>query len=107
MKPLLICLSLIAVLSIADDEFQNSGVLPCPAGDKARFQIIAAPINDGDNDANAAIVRLDTFTGQCWRSQIMPVYPGQKASVQVWVPIYEYDSPMIKAALGRMKEASK
>lgn len=85
------------VTALPAADFDDHGSVPAPTGEKERFEIIVAKVLDGGTE-NPTVIRIDKFTGRCWRLNMVPISPGSLATVQAWVPIYEMDAPTIQEA---------
>lgn len=96
MKTLLACLCLLGLTA-----FANEGSPPQPAGDKTRFTIVSGQVDYGSGP-QPIFMRLDTFTGQSWALQAVPMPNG--AIVHIWVPSQEMDGDLYKIASKALQE---
>lgn len=99
MKTLLAFLCLLCVSTFAAD-----GPPPQPTGDKARFTVVSGMVDHGSGPV-PTFIRLDTFTGQTWLHQQVPLPGGKGAMLNVWIPstemgseVYDYAVKAIQAA---------
>lgn len=100
MKTLLALCLLFAVTLHAD-----TGLPPEVTGDKARFQIVPGNIDHGGGSV-PTFMRVDTFTGQTWLLQQVPLPAGTGAFLPVWVPSHELGSELYKQAVQAMASPS-
>lgn len=78
----------------------DTGLPPELSGDKARFQIVPGNIDHGGGTV-PTFMRVDTFTGQTWLLQQVPL-PGGNGLLPVWVPSHELGSELYKKAVGAL-----
>lgn len=78
----------------------NDGTPPAPEGNAARFVVVAGPIDHGGGSV-PTFMRVDTFTGQTWLLQQVPL-PGGNGFLPVWVPSHELDSELYKKSVEAM-----
>ncbi len=97
-KTLLALCLLFAITSHA-----TPGLPPEPSSDKARFQIVSGSIDHGGGSV-PTFMRVDTFTGQTWLLQQVPL-PGGNGFLPVWVPSHELGSELYKKSVEAMTTA--
>jgi hypothetical protein len=85
--------------------FANDGPLPSPTGDKARYTVISGQIDHGAGPV-PTFVRLDTFTGQTWMLQQLPLASGNGAMMHVWVASQEVGSELYEYNVKALVEKS-
>ena len=96
MKTLLALCLLFAVTVHAD-----TGLSPEVTGDKPRYQIVTGNIDHGGGTV-PTFMRVDTFTGQTWLLQQVPLPGGNGALLPVWVPSHELGSELYKQAVAAL-----
>jgi len=97
MKILLtITLCLCACLVIHADE----GPPPQPSGTQARFTVVSGTVDYGSGPV-PIFMRLDTFTGQTWALQAVPLPGG--GVIHTWVPSHELGSDLYGMAVKAMQ----
>jgi hypothetical protein len=97
MKTLLACLCLLCVSTFADE-----GTPPEPTGDKTRFTVVSGMVDHGGGPV-PTFIRIDTFTGQTWMLQQVPIPNSKGALVNVWVPSHEIGSTLYEAVTKAMQ----
>lgn len=79
---------------------RRESVPPCPNGNVARFQMVAGTLTNWEEKGMPTVFRLDTFTGQAWSLQSMPMnIPGvTNAHMNVWQDVEEMNGGLYEAA---------
>jgi len=93
MKTLLLLTVCLFTLTAAQ---ANPGLPPEPDSDKPRFQVVSGMIDHGSGPM-PTFIRLDTYTGQTWQMQQVPL-PGGAGFVNVWMPCQEMGGELYEAA---------
>jgi hypothetical protein len=93
----LLALCFLCLSAIADE-----GAPPQPAGDKARFTVVSGVVDHGGGSV-PTFMRVDTYTGQTWLLQQVPLPGNSGAMLPVWVPSHELGSEVYNAAVNAMK----
>ena len=96
MKLLLSLCLLLCISAIADE-----GAPPQPSGTQARFTMVSGQVDYGSGP-QPIFMRLDTFTGQTWALQAVPMPNG--AIFHIWVYSQEMGGDLYKAAVKSMQE---
>jgi len=96
MKTLLACFCLLGLTAIA-----NEGSPPQPTGVTTRFTIVSGQVDYGSGP-QPIFMRLDTFTGQSWALQAVPMPNG--AIVHIWVYSQEMGGDLYKLASKALQE---
>jgi hypothetical protein len=99
-KTLLALCLLFAITSHA-----TPGLPPEPSSDKARFQIVSGSIDHGGGSV-PTFMRVDTFTGQTWLLQQVPLPGGNGAMMHVWVASQEVGSELYNYNVKALVEKS-
>jgi hypothetical protein len=99
MKTLLACLCLLCVSTFADE-----GPPPQPTGDKSRFTVVSGQVDHGSGPV-ATFMRVDTFTGQTWICQQVPIPGGRGAMLNVWIPSHEVGSDVYDVSVKAIQGA--
>ncbi len=81
--------------------FADSGAPPQPAGDKARFTVVAGTVDYGQGSV-PIFIRLDTWTGQTWALQAIPL--PERGVVHTWIPSHEMGSEIYAIAIKGMEQ---
>lgn len=100
-EPMKLLLSL--CLAFAITSHATPGLPPEPSGDKARFQIVSGTIDHGGGSV-PTFMRVDTFTGQTWLLQQVPL-PNNNGFLPIWVPSHELGSELYKKAIEALATA--
>jgi hypothetical protein len=92
----LLALCFLCLAALADE-----GAPPQPSGDKSRFTMVSGQVDYGSGPV-PIFMRLDTFTGQTWALQAVPLPGG--GVIHTWVPSHELGSELYGIAVKAMQE---
>lgn len=92
----LLCLAAFAVLMSAD------GPPPAVGGMTPRFQVVSGSVEYEPGDPRPTFIRLDTWTGETWFLNSIPVGAGTSVT-QFWQSVPESNSPTIEGIKTRLQ----